>query len=171
MKSIDSFDWATWVPHEKATLVFVRCEKDGEKGFYLIEKKRGLGAGKINAPGGRFELGETAEECAIRECQEEIGLTPSGLILVAELSFVFADGYSLFGYAFIASSYSGTLIETDEAKPFFCPEDKIPYEKMWADDILWLPLALEGKLVQGRFLFDGDTMLAHDVKVQKKVRN
>ena len=39
----------------------------------------GLGAGKINAPGGKLEAGETALAAAIRETQEEIGVTPLAL--------------------------------------------------------------------------------------------
>ncbi len=48
-------DWTTWEPKERATLLFVI--KEGQ--ILLIRKKRGLGAGKINGPGGRLEPGET----------------------------------------------------------------------------------------------------------------
>ena len=51
-------DWSTWQPHERANLCFV---VRGEE-VLLIHKKRGLGAGKINGPGGRIEPGETAAE-------------------------------------------------------------------------------------------------------------
>jgi hypothetical protein len=30
---------------------------------------------------------------------------------------------------------------------------------MWADDRLWIPLMLDGKAFEGRFVFDGDRML------------
>jgi len=65
-------DWETWVPTERATLLFVI--KDGQ--VLLIHKKKGLGAGKINGPGGRLEPGETPEQAAIREVQEELLVTP-----------------------------------------------------------------------------------------------
>jgi hypothetical protein len=55
--------WQNWQPTMKASLCFVR-----QGGMVLmIRKKRGLGAGKINGPGGRLELGESALEAAIRE--------------------------------------------------------------------------------------------------------
>ena len=72
---IADIDWTTWQATDVATLVFVL--HDGQA--LLIRKKRGLGAGKINAPGGRVDPGETVEQCAVREVQEELGVTPTGL--------------------------------------------------------------------------------------------
>ncbi len=59
----DDIDWTRWIPKERATLLFV--VRDGQ--ILLIHKKRGLGAGKINGPGGRLDPGETPEICAVRE--------------------------------------------------------------------------------------------------------
>ncbi len=72
---VNRIDWSTWKPTEYANLCFVI--RDGQ--ILLIRKKRGLGAGKINGPGGRLEKGETALASAIRETQEEIGVTPTDL--------------------------------------------------------------------------------------------
>ena len=161
--NVKDVDWENWVPQEKAVIVYI---KDNDN-LILIHKKTGLGAGKINAPGGRIEKGETPEEAAVRECIEEIGLTPLNIKRGAELSFIFKDGYSLFGYVFFTDSYEGSLIETDEAKPFFCSLDNIPYDKMWEDDILWLPDALAGNYVTGRFIFDSDKMLSKKIDIQE----
>ena len=96
-------DGANWKPREKATLCFII--ENGK--ILLIEKKRGLGAGKVNGPGGRIEAGETAEQGAIRETQEEVGLTPTGMEWAGELSFQFRDGYSLHVELYRASGWSG----------------------------------------------------------------
>lgn len=42
----------------------------------LALKKRGFGEGKWNGVGGKVKDGETIEQTAIRETQEEIGVTP-----------------------------------------------------------------------------------------------
>ena len=65
--------------------------------------------------------------------------------------------------AAILMGCDGEPQETDEATPIWTRLDSIPYEKMWADDREWLPLLLEGTYFDGRFLFDGDTMLAHEI--------
>jgi 8-oxo-dGTP diphosphatase len=147
-------DWSDWRAKERAVLTFVR-----DKGRVLvILKKRGLGTGKINGPGGRVEAGETWEQAAIRETSEETGITPSGLEAAAELRFQFVDGYSLDVRVFTAAAWSGTLTACDEADPFWQPETELPWHQMWADDSLWLPEVLAGRRVRAWFVFDGEAM-------------
>ena len=75
IQSLRDIDWHTWEPRDCATLLFVIQEGS----VLLIRKKRGLGAGKINAPGGRLDPGESFPQCAIREVQEELLITPDSL--------------------------------------------------------------------------------------------
>jgi len=149
-----------WVPQQRATLLFVI--RGGQ--ILLIRKKRGLGAGKINGPGGRIDPGETPLETAIREVQEELCVTPTGVRDCGELRFQFLDGLSLHGYVFTATDCDGDPRETEEATPLWTPIDAIPYDEMWADDRLWVPLMLAGTRFDGRFLFDGDRMLGFEVE-------
>ena len=152
-------DWHAWRATHHAVLTFVTKENR----VLLIHKKRGLGAGKINAPGGRVEPGETALQAAVRETQEEVGVTPTGLEHRAVLRFAFTDGYGLVCHVFMADNAEGALVETDEAKPFWCDANEIPYGRMWADDRIWLPLALEGRHLEAWFIFDGDAALWHQL--------
>ena len=80
---VDQVDWNRWRAEEHATLLFVLVR--GE--VLLIEKKRGLGAGKINGPGGRLEPGETPLACAVREVEEELRITPLDVEARGELRF------------------------------------------------------------------------------------
>jgi 8-oxo-dGTP diphosphatase len=159
--NVDQIDWPNWKPTEYANLCFVI--RDGQ--ILLIRKKRGLGAGKINGPGGRLEKGETAEQAAIRETQEEIGVTPTGLEYVGELFFQFLDGYKLHVAVFAASGCEGELIETDEATPIWTDLERIPYDEMWQDDPYWLPLVLKRERFRGYFVFDVDRLLNHQMKL------
>ncbi|MFW6221224.1 MAG: 8-oxo-dGTP diphosphatase [Fibrobacterota bacterium] len=156
-QKIHEINWDTWKFTEDAVLCFIKKEEK----LMLIHKKTGLGKGKINAPGGRIERNEKPESAAVRECQEEIGLTPKKLRHVAELQFVFIDGYSLRGIVFFADDYTGTPVSTYEADPFWCKIDEIPYGKMWEDDWYWLPKVLNGERILGRFIFEKDRMLDH----------
>jgi len=156
----DAIDWERWVPARRATLLFVI--RGGE--ILLIHKKRGLGAGKINGPGGHLEPGETPRECAIREVREELCVTPTGVQSCGELRFQFTYGFSLHGYVFTASGCLGAPQETPEAIPRWTSLDAIPYDRMWADDRLWIPLMLKGVPFDGRFLFDVDVLLGQAVR-------
>ena len=60
-------------------------------------------------------------------------------------------GHSIRGYIYETETWNGTPVETREARPFWCPENAIPYGKMWVDDSWWMPHFLAGCFVQGRF--------------------
>ena len=152
-------DWASWRPKEFATLLFV--VRKGH--ILLIRKKRGLGAGKINGPGGRIEPGETSLDAAIRETREELGIVPVSPELRGELHFQFVDGYSLHCSVFVSHDCIGEPIETAEAIPLWTPLQSIPYKEMWADDIRWLPDLLKGRRVRGFFHFEDERLLSHQV--------
>lgn len=159
-RAFSDVDWSSWTPRERATLLFVI--RDGH--ILLIRKKKGLGAGKINGPGGRLHPGESAEACAVREVQEELCVTPMGVRQAGELRFQFADGHAIQGFVFTATDCDGDPQSTPEADPLWYPLGALPFHEMWADDRIWLPLLLEGRPFVGRFLFDGDAMLGYEVE-------
>jgi hypothetical protein len=159
VRSLIDIDWATWAPTDDAVLLFVI--RGGEA--LLIRKKRGLGAGKINAPGGRIEPGESPEEAALRETREEVGVVAEPPRRRGHLRFQFTDGYRLACHVLSADGCAGEAVETDEAIPRWTPLDALPYDEMWADDRLWIPLMLAGRPFRGRFVFDGDRMLDHEI--------
>ncbi len=152
-------EWNDWKPKDPATLLFVI--REGK--ILLIRKKRGLGAGKINGPGGKLEGDESPIACALRETQEELGIQAIAPEYCGEHLFQFVDGYSLRVYVYKTDEFSGQPIETDEAIPLWFNLDEIPYSEMWMDDPLWLPLLIAGKKFFGRWLFDGDQMLDYQL--------
>ncbi len=164
MKNARDIIPGTWKPVEEAVLCFIRDRKEGK--VLLIHKKTGLGAGLINAPGGRIDPGETPEEAAVRETFEEVGLKVADLSASGDLYFQFTNGYSIRGYVFQTDNWSGTPVETVEADPFWCSENEIPYDKMWTDDSWWLPHMLAGRPVRGRFIFDEERMMSMSLDVE-----
>ena len=156
----DDVPWGSWEPSERCVLTYVM---DGDN-VLLILKKRGLGDGYYNAPGGHIELEETSTEAAIRETKEETGLTVSDLKERGTLRFQFKDGMRMVCYVFTTSVWEGDLKECDEAKPFWADKNNLDYDMMWKDDKLWLPLLLDGKEFEGWFVFDDREML--DAKVE-----
>lgn len=162
---IGDVDWNAWKPRDPATLVFVIEDER----ILLIRKKRGLGLGKVNGPGGKLDPGEDAEACARRECFEELGITVHDLECMGEHKFQFTDGYSIHCWVFRTSRYDGEAVETDEAVPLWTALDEIPYEDMWEDDRMWLPLLIGGQRFTARWVFDDDRMLDHDIRLVDEV--
>lgn len=150
---------------KRLTLVFL--QKDGH--ILLAMKKRGFGADKWNGAGGKLESGERFVDAAVRECQEEIGVTPTNLQHVGHLDFFETNDPSFHHdcHIFTTRTWQGEPVETEEMRPQWFALSDIPYENMWADDILWLPLLLKHQLFDGRVTLDGDAITAHDIKTVK----
>jgi 8-oxo-dGTP diphosphatase len=126
----------------------------------LIRKKRGLGAGKINGPGGKIDPGESPAECAIRETREELLVEAHHPEHAGLLHFQFSDGLALECDVFRADQFSGSPTETDEAIPLWTPTAHIPFHEMWADDIHWFHHLTSRTPFRGFFHFENDHMLS-----------
>lgn len=151
-------------PDIRRTLLFL--VKDGQ--ILLAMKKRGFGAGKWNGVGGKIEAGESIEDALVRECQEEIGVTPKNWKPVAELDFVqdsTTDPWHMYVYAYISYDWEGEPIESEEMKPEWFSISDIPYSNMWDDDQYWVPKVLNSELVTGTFIFDeNDKLTSHTIQ-------
>ena len=123
-------------------------------------KKEGFGEGKIVGFGGKIELGETIEEAAKREMEEETGIKVKleNLKKVADLTFLFP--YKKSGehrvHVFAAHQWRGEALERDEMIPIWFKFDELPYARMWDDGQYWLPHMLAGERVAGRFVYERD---------------
>jgi len=159
MNQISDIDWFGWQAKDPATLVF--AFRDDE--ILLINKKTGLGKGKVNAPGGKIEPGETPEAAAVRECHEELDIRVSKLEYCGEHRFQFVDGYSIHVWVYRTRDFEGVPTESREASPLWTRMDQIPFEKMWEDDKYWLPMVIRGERFQARWIFDGDRIADHEI--------
>lgn len=119
-------------------------------------KKKGFGEGKWNGFGGKVEEGESIEEAALREIEEEAGIKPKEITKHGIIQFEFkGDPKILEVHIFRGEDFEGEPKESDEMKPQWFHVDEIPFESMWPDDTHWMPHFLEQKKFKGRFLFDG----------------
>ena len=154
---------------KQSTLLFlIRKNENGLEQICLAMKKRGFGAGRYNGAGGKIEAGESIEDATKRETKEEIGVEVTSMKKCAELTFEFAfkPDWNQVVHAYIATEWEGEPTESEEMKPEWFYTVDIPYASMWPDDILWLPHALAGKYVTGRFVFgENDTIIEKEVNI------
>ena len=98
-----------YVRHEGRTLMLHRVKKAGD-----------MHAGKWNGLGGKFEGGESPEECARREILEESGLEVGPLELKGFLSFPgFQGDDDWYAFVFLAYEPRGELL-ADPAEGHLC---------------------------------------------------
>ena len=159
-RSLEAIDFHVWQPDQSATLLYL-LDAPEPASVLLIHKQRGHGAGKINAPGGKLESGESPRDCAIRETREEVGLEALAPRLVAELRFQDSLGPAVRGFVFVAERSRGTRRTSAEAVPFWCPLDAIPYDDMWQSDRLWLPWVFQERPFVGEFLIHDELPAEH----------
>ncbi len=146
----------------QATLCFLCRDKE----ILLAMKKRGFGKGRYNGPGGKPEGLESVEEAIKREVKEEIGVEVGKMEKVAVLDFYFASKpeWNQQVTVFKSIEWQGEPVESEEMAPEWFVNEKIPYEKMWPDDIYWLPKVIEGKKIRASFLFgENDVVLEKEV--------
>jgi len=133
--------------------------------------KTGFGAGKVAGFGGRIEPGESVDAAAVRELEEETGikvtiedLSPSG-----RLTFLFPDqpGWSQDVHVFLVNQWHGEPEESSEMQPAWYKVDQIPFECMWDDARYWLPLVLQGKRIEARFVYNADNKTVGEVKIEQ----
>ena len=124
-------------------------------------KKRGFGVGRWNGFGGKIEAGETIEDAARREMNEECGVNVLAMekVGIHEFEFDAKRGEILEVHVFRVDTFSGVPVETEEMKPKWFAFADIPYGIMWPDDQYWLPLFLEGKKFRTKFLFGADDIV------------
>lgn len=148
-------------PLRQATLCFLI---KGDQ-VLLAMKKRGFAVGKFNGIGGKKNDDETIENTAIRETQEEINIAVTNLVKKATLKCYFHDNpeWGQQVSVFLVSEWSGEPVETEEMNPQWFNKKDIPFEKMWPDEKLWLPLVLEGKNVEAEFMFDKNESIIDQV--------
>ncbi|MDE1865963.1 MAG: 8-oxo-dGTP diphosphatase [Candidatus Micrarchaeota archaeon] len=144
----------------------------------LAMKKKGFGAGKWNGVGGKINSGETPEEAVIRETGEEVKVKPLSIAKVADIRFYFhneADASDREGHhvaVYTCNKWDGVPRESDEMKPQWFKRTELPFEGMWAADRRWVPIVLDGKILQVEVLFDkkGSGVLDYSATERKRVK-
>lgn len=99
--------------------------------------------------------GECPDAAAVREVFEETGLRIRSLHFHGILNFYLDASRKLDQVVFVFSSREakGKLRNGVEGQLRWFPEHGLPYDQMWEDDRVWLPVLLKGGRFVGSFCF------------------
>lgn len=146
-----------------ATLCYV--QKDGHTlMLFRNKKKNDYHEGKWNGLGGKFEPGETPEDCAIREVKEESGLLMIQPKLKGFITFPLFDGVKdWYVFLFTADKFEGELIDSHEGELEWIPDDKLTGINLWEGDKIFIPWLFQDKFFSAKFNYKDGKFVDHVV--------
>ncbi len=146
-----------------ATLCYVRAHGQTLM-LHRIKKANDMHAGKWNGLGGKLIPGETPEECAIREVQEESGLTLINPQWRGILTFPsFANDEDWYAFVFVGTEFTGELIDSAEGVLAWIDDERLPELNLWEGDPIFLQWLEQERFFSGRFLYRDGRLVEHSV--------
>lgn len=125
----------------QTTLCYI--EKDGRTlMLHRVKKKNDMNHDKWIGVGGKFEYGESPEECMLREVREETGLTVTDWAYRGIVTFVSQD-WCEYMHLFTASEFTGEVRACDEGTLEWVETDKLTQLPIWEGDKVFLRLLKE----------------------------
>ena len=116
-------------------------ERDGK---YLMlhrtKKENDENGGKWIGVGGKFEEGESPEECMLREVREETGLILTRYAFRGIVTFVSDVWGTEYMHLFTADRWEGEEHPCDEGDLAWIEKGKVPSLPLWAGDRIFLSL-------------------------------
>lgn len=149
----------------------VHIEKDNK---YLMlhrtKKQNDVNKDKWIGVGGKFEKGESPEECAIREAKEETGLTIKP-VFRGIVTFLYNDNDAEYMFLFTAKEFSGTVkADCKEGELEWIEKSKIAELSLWEGDKIFLRLLDEtDEVFLLTLCYKNDTLLSATLNGEKVV--
>lgn len=123
--------------------------------IHRIKKENDYHEGKWNGLGGKFEAGESPEECAVREIKEESGLIVKSLRLRGFITFPNFDGIEdWYVFIFTVNDFEGTLIDSTEGKLEWIANNKVTELNLWEGDKIFLEWLYHDNFFSAKFNYE-----------------
>lgn len=144
---------------KQTTLCYI--EKNG---CYLmlhrVKKEQDENRDKWIGVGGKFEDGESPEDCVLREVREETGLTLTDYRYRGIVTFVSDVWPCEYMHLFTATGFEGQIKECDEGVLEWLPKERLYGLPMWAGDRIFLELLDQGApFFSLKLVYRGETLV------------
>lgn len=149
------------------TLCYIQnLDSDKTLMLHRVKKENDVHEGKWNGLGGKFEPGESPEDCVIREIKEETGLDIVNPVLKGIITFpYFNKGEDYYVFVFTATEFSGELIED-------CPEGNLEWKEtsnllklnLWDGDKYFIPLLNKQGVFSAKLTYENGLVVDKEIK-------
>lgn len=148
-----------------ATLCYVK-DKNNKTTLMIhrTKKSNDYHKGKWNGLGGKLDPGESPEDCVIREVREESGLTIINPHLHGFITFPLFDGVDdWYVFIYTADEYSGSLIDSNEGRLGWIPDDKLFDLNLWDGDKIFIEWLFRDEFFSAKFTYENKKYISHQV--------
>ena len=150
---------------KNTTLCYI--EKDGKYlMLHRVRKQNDENHDKWIGIGGKFEDGESPEDCVLREAREETGLLLTNYRYRGIVTFV-SDLYPTeYMHLFICNKFSGTLTDKcDEGNPEWVKIEEVEKLPIWeGDKIFFKLLRSDTPFFSLKLVYSGDKLISHKLE-------
>ena len=108
--------------------------------LHRVKKKNDINHDKWIGIGGKFEDGESPDECILREAKEETGLTLTSWQCRGVVTFLSDEAEGEFMYLFTADDFEGDLTDCPEGDLQWVSREFLDQLPKWEGDQIFLDL-------------------------------
>ena len=111
--------------------------------MHRVKKKNDINKDKWIGVGGKFEYGESPDECLLREVKEETGLTLLNYSFRGIVTFIYGSDIVEYMHLYTADKFEGELIDCDEGELVWVPIKEVCNLPIWEGDKIFFKLLEE----------------------------
>ena len=138
--------------------------------LHRVKKEQDVNEGKWIGIGGKFEYGESPEECMIREAKEETGLAVTSMEFRGILTFICDKQDPEYICLYTIDGFSGQLKECDEGELLWVPKDEIFGLNLWEGDRIFFDLLQKDvPFFSLKLCYEGDQLLEAVLNGEKEL--
>lgn len=132
--------------------------------MHRVKKENDINKDKWIGVGGKFEYGESPEECLLREVKEETGLTLLNYKFRGIVTFCYGEDVVEYMHIFDGYEFEGELTDCDEGELVWVPIKDVCSLPIWEGDKIFFKLLTENAdFFSLKLVYDTDDTLKEAV--------